>query len=286
MVNALVPEDSWRQMTADIINVAQKRQSLLPRLAAAGLVDTIDNIGVMITTWHSATDQDAASLSMDGRGRVYDEQELTLKGAPVPIYHKDFEFGFRQIMTSGNAGADLSLNHGVMAGLKVAQREEEVAMNGASVKWGGFTLEGLTNATGRLTEATAQDWGTATNIELKLLAMTDLARTNNHTGPFELWVAVTQFNEMQKRLADGSDATGMSVALGIDGIEAVHPSNDLTDEVVMVEMSPLVVKVGIAEDIRTIQWETPGGFSTVMRVFSAKTLKIFDSTGIVHGTAI
>ncbi|MCH8851087.1 MAG: encapsulin [Planctomycetes bacterium] len=286
--NAILPEDSWRLLTDEIVQVARRRLNGVADLVSRGLTSDAGDLGTFVVNWQTVTDQVAASVSMDGRTQqAHDQQVNTLKGAPVPVIHKDFEFDLRSILAARRAGVPLDTSHGVRAGRLVADKEEDMLMNGAtSIQWGGFKIDGYTSHDDRLTETTSKDFGTLANVYAKVLLVIDKLNINNHFGPFLVYISTTQFNEAQEIHTDGSGQRGIDRILKIGGVEDVRSSAFLTDELVAVEMLSDVIDLAIAEDLRTVQWDNPGGMSTGMRVFSAKVPRIKDPKGICHGTNI
>ena len=286
--NVMLPEDAWRLLTDEVVDVARERRQGVADLVSRGMVSDAGDLGTHVVEWQEHGDQEAATVSMDGRNRgAFDQASYTLKGAPVPIIHKDFDFDLRKILAARRSGRALDVTEGQLAAQVVAEAEEDMLFNGFSgIQWGGWTIYGYTTVVGRTPEATAKDFGTVTNIHEKFELMLAAGFAANHYGPWLFYVSLTQYNQMLAIIADTGGKTALQLIKEMEGVEDVKFSQRLTDEVIGVEMNRVVVDLAIAEDIRTVQWENPGGFSTGMRVMSAKVPRIKQPAGIIHGTSI
>lgn len=290
--NALLPLEATRLLTDEVIQVARRRLNGVSDLVSRGLTRDAGNVGNYTIQWQTITDLENAEINMDGRAVAPGEQPgYGTAGVPMPIIHKDFELDFRQVMASQNAGAPLDTTLAQRSAQIVADGIENMLFNGSDLVYAGLPIYGYTTHPNRITETTALGFDTIGNVTAKILLMIAAASAKNHFGPFVLYVSPVQYAEMLAFHTDGSGQTALQRALQIEGLEAIKQSNFLAaGSAVLVEMLATTVQLAIAEDIRTNQWDNPGGLSTGLRIWAAQVpiLKVDSASqmGIVHGTGI
>lgn len=290
--NALLPEDATRLLTDEIINVARRRPKLAMAIRSAGLTRDAGNMGNFTIVWQKWDDQEAAQVGMDPQVMApYDQPGFSLDGAPIPVIYKDFRFSERQLLAHANQGIPLDETNATRAAELVADAEEALVVNGTNgPTWGGYTAYGATNHPSRITETTALDFGTVSNIQTAFNNVFAGAVAKNKFGPFAVQVSPNQFAEMLVNQSS-IDRTELSRMLEMPYVASIEQNQFLADgSAIFVELRASTVQLAIAEDMRPIQWEYPGGFSTGVRVFESVVpmwkVDAANQLGVVHKTAI
>jgi len=291
---SLLSEDDWRQIDDLVIEVARRQLGAVQDLVSRGLTHDLGDIGFYSSTWQKVTDQDAAQVSIDiDAGETGDRQEFSLDGVAVPMYHKTFRFGMRELAAARTVPIDTT--HVQRAAQLIFDAEEVSLFNGrAGIVFGGYTVSGYTThasrTTGSATGAWSVDINTTDNIYPTVRNMVNAARATFHNGPFVLYVESENWSEMKQVYTDGSGQTPLKRILeNFPEISDVKPTFILAHgTLVLVEMSPLTVDYAVAQDIITVKWETGGGASIHFRVFTVKVPRIkadaAGQTGVVHYT--
>ena len=137
--------DAWRRIDARGAMLQRDILAVFNRLARAN--QTPVDVADIMSFYPKVSDSGDVSVSMDGRnaGRA-DQAVVNFAGTPIPIVHSEAAFGWRQwqVMTRGGglqSGDSLANNQ-----RKVAEKLEDMAINGlSSIVVGGATIYGLKN---------------------------------------------------------------------------------------------------------------------------------------------
>jgi hypothetical protein len=288
-------KDEWIRLDRQIMVAAKQRLRAVADLRASGLVLNIPNgMGTTFLQYQTMGDITDATISMDAlRKAENDRPEFDLAGIPIPIIHKDFQFTARQIAVSRNGGAPLDTITADLAGRKVAEEAEKLLVGTAgSFSYGGGTLYGYTNHPGRITKTIADPsalgW-TPSDTVADVLAARQLLIDDLHFGPYVLYfgTAWSQYLDEDYSAAKG-DATLRERILRIENISSIRTLDYLTGfQMLMVQMTPDVVREVIGMDITTLQWETNGGMELHFKVMAIMVPQIridpASNSGLVHG---
>jgi len=165
-----IPVDAWRRIDQRAQLIARSRLSVFNALAAASTIPV--SIGDLVNYYPQISDSNDVTVTMDGRnsGKA-DQANVAYVGTPVPLVATAARFGWRQmaVMMKGGGGIDLAtITNGQR---KVAEKLEDMALNGlSSIVVGGSTIYGLRNLPQRntgnhgfalATTATGANWLTA-----------------------------------------------------------------------------------------------------------------------------
>jgi len=295
---ATLRKDDWILLDKAVVKAAQPRLKLVADLRAAGLTYNIPN-GMAKTVLETETQSDIsdATVSMDGlRESTADRPVFELSNLPLPIIHKDFDFSARQVMVSRNGGSPLDTTSAELAGRKVAEVTEKLALGTyGTYAFGGGNIYGLTNFGSRLTKTmtapTAGGWTPATTVA-DVLAMRLQAQQAYHYGPYMLYTSSPWDAYLD---ADYSTSKGDNTLRDrlrkIEGIQDVRTLDYLSTSayiMILVQMTSDVIREVIGMDITTVQWETKGGMQLNFKVMAILVPHLRADqnghTGIVHGT--
>ncbi len=296
----LLRREDWKLIDDAVVRAAQPRLRAVGDLRSRGLTFTIPN-GMGKTVFETATQSDItpAAISMDGlRESDRDRPAYALTNLPLPIIHKDFHFSLRQLQASRNGGSPLDTSMVELASRKVADEAEKLLLGVSTVAdqfaFGGGTIYGYTDfpdrTTRTITAPTASGWTGATFLA-DVLAMKTDSQDDNHFGPWILYVS----NNWDLFLDDDfstlkGDNTLRERVAKIEGIQEVRTLDFLLNfDVVLVQLTPDVVREVIGMELTTVQWETNGGMKVNFKVMAIMVPQLRSDftaqSGIVHGSS-
>ncbi len=111
----------------------------------------------------------------------------------IPLIYKDFIVNWRDIETGRRFGVPLNLSAAAAAAAFVAQREDDLILNGHA----GLGYSGLTNVSGRET-LSMRDWAQMGNAFADAVAAMQLLVSRGFYGPFAMVVSPTNFAHMAR----------------------------------------------------------------------------------------
>ncbi|WP_018133417.1 family 1 encapsulin nanocompartment shell protein [Effusibacillus pohliae] len=161
----------------------------------------------------------------------------------IPILYKDFILHWRDIELARQLGSEIDFSAAAGAASVVAAKEDDLIFNGNQE----FGIEGLTNATGRLTHL-IEDWTESGRAYSDVVQMTTKLIENGQFGPYAMVVHPALYAKM------------LRVHQGTNVLEIEHIRELVTAGVyqspVIKENSGVIVSVGrqnfdlaIAEDL-------------------------------------
>ena len=297
MVNSLLMRDEWVEVDRTVLEAARYPLRAVADLRSRGLTRRLGGIGSVVSRWYTSSEVTAAAINMTGRGGAErDLPDLIEQGVPVPVIFKDFEIDARALEASRRMGDGLDMTVVAEATRVVAEAQENLLINGASVRLNGLPLYGYRNHPNRNTDTATNygggDWGTITNILPTVAGMISAANGDLHYGPFVLYVSQTQYNQASLvHYTDGSGETPLDRIKKMPMIADVVmlPANTLPDgELLLVQMSSEVVRWAEVFDIQVREWASPDGMSDMMKVLAIATPEVKarqdGKSGIVHAT--
>ena len=291
--NAVLRHEEWLELDAALINVALPRLRIVEDLRAAGLVHNLGGLGTIMTGYEKASDISPADVSMDGLAQSENDTiDFTEVQVPVPITHKDYRINLRKLEASRRLGESIDVMTARAAARQVAEQLEDAVFNGiSSINVNGQTITGLTNQAD-INTLGGTDWGTIANIYTDCMNAVATEEADNFFGPYDMYVATTQYGQMRQIYADGSRESAMERVLrGIPQIRSIRVSDSLTaGSAILFEMREDVIDLAIAQDIVNIEWETKGGWVMWNKVYAVMVPRVksdYDGrSGICYITGI
>jgi uncharacterized linocin/CFP29 family protein len=275
--NAVLRHEEWLELDAALVNVALPRLRIVEDLRAAGLVHNLGGLGTIMSGYEKASDISAADVSMDGLAQSENDTiDFSEVQIPVPITHKDYRINLRKLMASRALGESIDTMTLRAATRQVAEQLEDMVFNGvSSINVNGQTIYGLTNEPNANT-LSGSDWGTIGNIYSDCMNAVAALEADNFFGPYDMYVATTQFGQMRAIYSDGSRESAYERVLrGIPQIRSIRVSDSLTaGTAVMFEMRSDVIDLAIAQDIVHIEWETKGGWVMWNKVYAVMVPRV------------
>lgn len=289
--NGLLRTDEWREIDQAVVAVAKQALVGIADLRAFNLIHPLGGLGTLISAYERASDMSAANVDMNGATvGIEDASTYDIAGVPIPIVHKDFRIGIRELEASRRMGNAVDTTNATIAAQKVAEGLESILFNGSTVKSGGYALYGYTTHPSRNTGSADGDFGTISNIYTTVNKMVAAARNDGYGGPYVLYVPNDQYAEMLAMYTDGSGQTALRRCVeNIPGLNAVKNAATLTSgTLVLVSMQRNVVDLALAQDVVPVQWDDLGGMMTRFKVMAAMAPRIKSDaaghSGIVHYT--
>lgn len=185
-----LPRDVWGEWDREGIMVQRQVLAVFSDIAATASVPM--QIGKLVHHFQRISDSGTAGISLDGRSRERTDQPvIDYVGTPLPIIDSTFSYGWRQIEAARTEGFQLDAGARENAMFKVAEKLENIALDGDSqIVVGGSVLYGLRthpkretrNTTNTLNGGTGAEWSADVNATLKLL------HANNYRVPATLYV--------------------------------------------------------------------------------------------------
>jgi len=293
-------EEEWETLSDRMVSVYQETTVGIEDLQDAGLTRDL-SLATKVDLWSRGGEMSDADVTMDGETRSQEDRPTySTSGVPIPIVHKDFRVSDRDLQSSRRMGNDLRTDGVAQATVSVTEMLERILFQGwdptvRDSSGDTFTLYGYTTHPNRNTVA-GSDWGTAGNIRDDIVSSLDALDTDERTaGGFWMYVAPTQYREFRSAVdpdGDGNLTVRERVTNEFDPeIGAVRRASFLPDgEAVMVDPSPDVVELAVAEDVQTIEWQSGSGMTNHYKVMAAMAPEIkADSSGqsgVVHLTGI
>ncbi len=294
---ATLRKDEWIQMDTAVQKAALPRLKFVADLRSAGLTYAIPNgMGKTVLQYQNIGDINGAIISMDGlRQGISDRPHFDIANLPLPIISKDWSISARELATSRNGGTPLDTTMAELAGRKVAEEVEKLALGlSDTYTYGGGTIYGLLNTptalTRVITNPTAGGWTPATLIN-EVLLMRQQSVDAYYYGPWRVYVspAWSVYLDDDYSAAKG-DNTLRDRLLKIEGIQGISTLDYLTGyRVVLCQMTSDIVRMVIGMEITNVQWDSMGGlqkhFKTMCILVPQFRADQNSNTGLVIGTA-
>lgn len=171
------------------------RRSFVGRKLFSGALRKID-AGSQTFGYDTLTEINNASLDYTWPGRpAEDAISLARTTVAIPNLHKEFEINKLDLNASRQTGEPVNTTTAESAAYKVAYLEDTMLLNGYSADGTTYEINGLYQGAGN-TDATALDYGTATNIDDSVNNMMALLIADNILPPYNMVLNPTQFMQM------------------------------------------------------------------------------------------
>jgi hypothetical protein len=189
-------------------------------------------------------------------------------------------------------GNPIDTTNAEMAARKVAETLEKMLFTNTMYRFGGGAIYSYVNFPHReqqtLTVAWDESSKTGAQIVAEVSAMKAMSIAAKHYGPWNLYIPTGYETKLdQDYSASKGENTIRDRILKIEGIKAVKVSDFLpADQVLLVQMTPDVVRLIDGLPIQNIQWKTEGNLVSNYKVMTIQVPQIRadqnNKTGIVH----
>lgn len=291
VTNSLLKKDEWEELDTAIVAAASERLNAITRLQSRGLVRRLGSIGVMASQWNIGSQMSRAVVNMTGQAAAdMDRVDYNLAGVPVPVIHKEYQIGERQLEASRRLGEAVDVTNAYEAGRVVAEELERMFFAGYNLTLNAQTIYGVTTETNINTGSASGDFGTISNIMPTFINMVSAAAGDNYHGPFEAWVSTTQYIQMMAVYSDGSGQSAIDrMKTAIPSLDEIWPGDYLADgSLVLVQMTPNVVDLALYEMGMNVEWASGDGMTHNFKVMTIAVPRVksdYEShSGIVYYT--
>lgn len=292
---ATLRKDDWLLLDRAVIAQAKPRLKAFADLRGIGTYSIPNGMGKTILEYEAMTDISPATVSMDGlRGGDSDRPTYDLKGLPLPITHKDFQFSLRQMEVSRNGGQGIDTTNAGLAGMKVAEEVERTAIGTSSQfqSYGGYHVYGYLNFPQRLTMTIANPTGGTWTPEATkddVLAMKQMSLANNYFGPWKLYASTAWDQYLDDDYKNEKSDTLRDRLMRISGLQEIVTLDHLPGySLLLVQQTPDVARAVIGMELTTLQWPSNGGMQQNFKVMAIMVPQLradaIGQCGIVHGS--
>lgn len=290
--NTFLTEEDWRVIDSAVVRAAEQRLTIVADLNAAGLIHPLDGLGVLESEFHRISDMEPAEQSMSGSTRgEKDLPDTAISIVPIPITFKEWEIEGRFLLSSQRRGEPIDVSAAFAAARQVSEKLEDMVFNGGDIVLGGNQIYGLTNHPDRGTHTISVSWTTAGGAAIlaDVIAMLNVANGQDYYGPFDVYVGGNYWTPLMDDFKTNSDKTILQRLLELPDIRSIKPADQLADSnVLMVQMTPDVVDLAVAQELDTVDWETQGGAIQHFKTMAAMAPRVKSDysgkSGIVHGS--
>ncbi len=280
--------DEWKQLDDALVEVTRYRLGGIDDLIANNLTFNLGNaMGTTVLEWHDVGDAMEATLTMDGVTRsVGDRPTFQTNYLPIPIIHVDYEINARVLAASRSLGNALDVTAAQLAGRKVNEKLENMLFTDTTYAFGELDdrsrnkIYSYVNHPDRNAVTLGTNWDasakTAAGILNDVLNMIKAAVADYHYGPYMLYIP-TEYGIV---LYDDYDTTtpGTTIKdriLKIDVIKGIKVIDTLADNtVLLVQMTPDVVRLVRGMGLTNVEWDTEGKFITKFKVLTIQVPQI------------
>jgi hypothetical protein len=300
VTNATLRRDEWKQLDEALMMDSKYRLGGIEDLRAKGLVFNLGNaMGTTVLEWHDVGGTMTAALTMDGITRSEgDRPKFQTNYLPIPIIHVDYEINARVLEASRKLGNPLDTTAAAMAARAVNEKLEDMLFTDTTYAFGTAddrdrnTIYSYVNFPDRNTVTLGTHWDasakTAAGILNDVLNMKAASIAAYHYGPWQLYIPTSY----EVVLDDDYDTTtpGKTIReriLAINGITGIKVVDTLaTDNVLLVQMTPDVVRLVQGMGLTNVEWKVEGNFLFKYKVLTISVPQIRSDQnskcGIVH----
>ena len=299
--NATLRRDEWKQLDEALLVASRYRLGGVEDLISNGLTFQLGNaMGTTMLEWHDVSDSMEATVTMDGitRGNG-DRPKFQHNYLPIPIIHSDYEVNARVLAASRSLGNPLDTTMAEMAARRVQEKLENMLFTDTAYQFGETDSRGqnkiysYVNHPDRNLVNLSIPWDHSAITAKGILQDVQEAKAASiaayHYGPWMLYVPTAY----ETRLDDDYDVEGSNLLtireriLKIGGIKGIKVVDTLaTDNVLLVQMTPDVVRLVQGLGLQNIEWQVEGNFLTKFKVLTIAVPQIRSDqagkSGIVH----
>lgn len=298
--------DEYETLSDRIIQTFKRNLVGLDDLQEQGLTRNI-SLATQVDLWQTVSEVTEADITMDGEDQAQNDRvEYTTDGVPVPIVHKDFRIPQRELETSRRMNNDLRTDTGAEVSRAVAEMASQMLFQGwnpavSTERGDDWQVYGYTDSEVS-TNVSGNQWTNSPGeIRDAFVGAIDALTDENNQDPagdgFLTYVSQTQYREFRSAIdpdGDGNLTVRERIENEFDAelgaIQSV-PDYVLPDgEMVMVNPTPDVVELALAEDMQTLEWSSGSGMTNFFKVLWSGAPEIKTDAqgrvGVAHVTGI
>lgn len=295
--NATLRKDEWVTLDERLVQIAQEELRIVDDLRERGLT-TDEDLSTLIREYETTNEFSDADVDMSGEANGNeDASAFSLNGTPLPIVHKSFHIKRRQLLASRRRGQALDMANQAKAARKVMEGLEDLVLDGWGGTVDGYQVYGFRNHPDR-NQVPGSDWSSAGNpadqARQNILDMVEAIENADYDGSqYVLGVNRTQWQELRRFDTGSSEERGVLERLRDEFgefIDMMSVPRLPAGEAIMYRPVQDVVELANASDIQNVEWESPSGWTSHMKVMASMTpiVKSDDegNSGVAHITGI
>lgn len=302
--SATLRRDEWKALDDAILEPSRYRLGGIQDLIDKGLTYNLGNaMGTTVLEWHDVSEAGEAEMTMDGVTRTKGDRVVYQHNyLPIPIIHLDYEINARVLAASRNMGNPLDTTMAERAARRILEKLETLLFTDTTYAFGELDarsrnkIYSYVNHPDRNQVSFASvpgahwnDSGTSgKEIVDCVLALKQVAIEAYHYGPYMLYIPTAY-----ETTIDGDYdvvSPGITIRkriLEIEGIKGIKVIDKLTaDNVLLVQMTPDVVRLVRGMGLTNVEWGTEGNMVTKFKVMTIQVPQIRSDqngkSGIVH----
>lgn len=291
---ATLRRDEWNMLDTALLDVSRYRLGGVQDLISNGLTYNLGNaMGTTVLEYHDVSDAMEADLTMDGVTRSKgDRPVFGTHYLPIPIIHVDYEINARVLAASRNLGNPLDTTSVERAARKVLEKLENMLFTSITYSFGGGTIYGYVNHPDRNLVTLDANWDasgkTGAQIIADVLEMKQASINDYHYGPWMLYIPTAYETALDEDYDSTTPGTTIRERiLKIAGIKGIKVVDTLTaNNLLLVQMTPDVVRLVNGMGMTNVQWGTEGGFINKYKVLTIQVPQVRSDyngrSGIVH----
>jgi uncharacterized linocin/CFP29 family protein len=288
VANATLRRDEWKQLDAALISEKMYRLGGIDDLKANGLVYNLGNaMGTTVLEWHDVAGKMTAITTMDGITRSeMNRPNYQTNYLPIPITHVDYEINTRALATSRNMGNPLDVTDAAMAARAINEKLENMLFTNITYGYGDLDDRSRNKIYSYLnfpdinlvTLGTAWDASAKTpkGILQDVSRMISSANNALFYGPFMLYLpknyGLVLYEDYDTTTPGKTIKSRISEYDMIKGIKVIDTLPD--DTILLVQMTPDVVRLVNGLGLTNIEWKVEGDFLTKYKAFCIQVPQI------------
>jgi hypothetical protein len=290
-INATLRRDEWKQLDEALLVPGRYRLGGIEDLISNGLTYQLGNaMGTTVLEWHDISDGMKAIVSMDGLTRgPNDRPEYQYNYLPIPIVHADYEINARELAASRNLGNPLDTTMAEQCARRVQEEVENMLFTvpttvfnfGEKDSRNRNSIYGYLNHPDRNAVNLSIPWdhsaSTGQTILQDIQDCKAALSAKYFRGPYMVYIPLAY----ERRMDDDYDVAGASLLtireriMKLGNIKGVKTIDTLpTDNVLMVQMTPDVVRLVQGMGVQNVEWAVEGGMITKFKVMTIQVPQI------------
>lgn len=302
--NATLRKDEWKQLDDVVVRASDYRLGGVDDLVSRGLTFQLGNaMGTTVLEWHDLQGDLTADLTMDAVTHVRNNRPVwNYNYIPIPIIHADYEINLRQLETSRNMGNPLDTTMAERAVRSIKEKIENMLFTNITYSWGDKdsknrnTIYSYVNYPDRHQISLVHPWTASgvsgKNIVDEIISWKQHSISDHHYGPWMLYIPTLYETVLDEDYVGSNPDTNTTTTLrarimAISGILGIKVVDTLTAaNILMVQMTPDVVRLVQGLPIQNVEWETEGKFITKYKVLTIQVPQIRSDAdgrcGVLH----
>ena len=298
---ATLRREEWMMLDEALMQVKRYRLGGVQDLINEGLTYTLGNaMGTTVLEWHDVSDAMEADLTMDAVTRsINDRPVFQHNYLPIPIIHVDYEINARVLEASRKLGNPLDTTSAERAARKVLEKMENMLFTDTTYSFGDKdsrnrnTIYSYVNFPDRNLVNLSVQWNASAATGAMILQdvqeMKAASIAARYHGPWKIYIPTDYETVMDEdySVSGGSIMTIRDRIMKLGGIKEIKVIDTLAaHNVLMVQMTPDVVRLVRGMDLQNVQWSTEGGMVNKYKVMTIQVPQIRSDMdgrcGIVH----